>query len=163
MSRSSLDHPFAAPPAPAEVTEVAPGIRWIRMPLPFALDHINLWLLEDECDGEPGYTIIDCGLADDETRDAWSSIIEKQIGSRPVRRVVVTHYHPDHAGLASWLINRFRCPIWMTQAEFLTAHLIFEGHGSYVAGEETAMLESMQGRPAMPRQKPPFYPTDFGL
>lgn len=40
---------------------------------------------------------------------------------------------------------------------------LFAGHGSYVAGEETAMLESMQGRPAMPRQKPPFYPTDFGL
>ena len=88
----SLQFPVATPPAPGETVPIAPGIHWLRMRLPFALNHINLWLLEDG----PGWTIVDCGYALDESRDAWQRIFAECLDGRPVRRVIVTHYHPDH-------------------------------------------------------------------
>jgi len=106
-------HPH--PPAPGEVLEVAKGVRWARMPLPFALDHVNVWLLED---GE-GWTAVDTGLAWEPTRAAWEAIL----AGHPLRRLVVTHLHPDHLGLAAWLQHRTAAPVWMTQAEYATAHL----------------------------------------
>src|SRR5213593_1775273 len=78
--------------------EVAPGVCWLRMPLPFALDHINLWVLRDGA----GWTLIDTGLNSEATRILWDQIVAGNLGSHPVRRVVVTHYHPDHFGLAGW-------------------------------------------------------------
>jgi glyoxylase-like metal-dependent hydrolase (beta-lactamase superfamily II) len=113
-----LDYPLPTPPAPGETLEVVPGVRWLRMPLPFALDHINLWLLED---GD-GVVIVDCGLATDATRALWEQIFDRELGGRPVKRVVATHCHPDHAGLASWLTERFGVPLTMTQSDYLSAH-----------------------------------------
>jgi glyoxylase-like metal-dependent hydrolase (beta-lactamase superfamily II) len=113
-----LDYPFATPPAPGETREVAPGVHWLRMPLPFALDHINLWLLEDA----EGFVIVDCGVGMDATRTLWERIFADRIGSRPVGRVFATHCHPDHAGNAAWLAERFGATLWMSQADYLTAH-----------------------------------------
>ena len=96
---------------------VAPGVLWIRMPLPFALDHINLWLLEND-----GWTLVDCGYGDTVTRDLWEAHFAKTLGGRPITRIIATHFHPDHLGNAHWLMERFGCPVVMTQAEFLTAH-----------------------------------------
>src|SRR5512142_2149903 len=101
-----LQFPHPAAPAAGTSQEIAPGLRWLRMPLPFALNHINLWLLEDG----PGWTIVDCGYALDETREAWQRIFTETLGGRPVRRVIVTHYPPDHMGLASWLTERWGAP-----------------------------------------------------
>ena len=102
--RETLEFPFATPPTPGTAIEVAPGIRWLRMPLPFALDHINLWLLEDE----GGWTIVDCGLGrGHETKALWEEVFASTLGGRPVRRLIVTHFHPDHIGLAGWLCERF--------------------------------------------------------
>ncbi|HWD60789.1 MAG TPA: MBL fold metallo-hydrolase [Stellaceae bacterium] len=115
----SLEFPVATPPAPGETIEIAPGIHWLRMPLPFALNHINLWLLEDG----PGWTIVDCGYALDATRDAWNRIFAERLGGRPVRRIVVTHYHPDHIGLAAWLSERWDAPLWTTEKEWLHARM----------------------------------------
>ena len=98
-----LRFPVAAPPAPGETLPVAPGVFWVRMPLPFALDHINLWLIEDG----PGWTIVDAGYAMAETRAAWERIFAERLGGRPVTRILVTHYHPDHIGLADWLAQRW--------------------------------------------------------
>jgi glyoxylase-like metal-dependent hydrolase (beta-lactamase superfamily II) len=117
MSRqaiSSLSYPFPEVPAAATTLEVAPGIRWLSMPLPFQLDHINLWLLEDEA----GWTVVDTGIGNLETRALWKTIL----GEGHVKRVIVTHYHPDHAGNAAWLCNRYGAELWMTQGEYLTAH-----------------------------------------
>lgn len=114
-------HPH--PPAPGEVLEVAPGVRWARMPLPFALDHVNLWLLADE----EGWTAVDTGLAWEPTRTAWEAIL----AAHPLKRLVVTHLHPDHLGLASWLQARTGAPVWMTQAEYATAHLWLHEVGGY--------------------------------
>ena len=92
------------------------------MPLPFALDHINLWLLAD---GD-AWTQIDCGYGDARTRALWNAHFSTTLGARPLRRVIATHYHPDHLGNAAWLSERFGCTVEMPQAEFLTAHAIAE-------------------------------------
>ena len=113
----SLVYPWAQPPAPGAVTAVAPGIRWLRMPLPFQLDHINLWLLEDE----PGWTIVDTGAGLDDTQALWERIFAERLDGRRVTRVVVTHFHPDHMGNAGWLTARWTTDLWCTQAEWLYA------------------------------------------
>jgi glyoxylase-like metal-dependent hydrolase (beta-lactamase superfamily II) len=118
-SAGAVRYPFAATlPAPGEALEVAPGVRWVRMPLPFALDHINLWLLED---GD-GWTIVDTGYGVPATWALWERLFAGVMGGRPVRRIVVTHYHPDHVGSAAWLFARTGAPVWMTTSEFLSAH-----------------------------------------
>ena len=101
-----------------ETTEVAPGIHWVRMPLPFALNHINLWLLED---GD-GWTVVDTGFNDDATREHWRAVMDRAPGGRKVERAIVTHFHPDHLGLAGWFHAEFGVPLWMTYAEWLQAH-----------------------------------------
>jgi glyoxylase-like metal-dependent hydrolase (beta-lactamase superfamily II) len=123
----SLHFPHAHPPAAGELTEVAPGIFWLRMPLPFQLDHINLWLLKD---GD-GWVIVDTGFADDGVRASWSTILDRLDG--PVRRLIVTHFHPDHLGLATWLMEKTGAALVMTTGEFLTAHAVWHevgGHGA---------------------------------
>jgi len=115
----SLEFPVATPPAPGETVMIAPGVYWLRMRLPFALNHINLWLLDDG----PGWTVVDCGYALDETRAAWEHIFAERLDGRPVGRIIVTHYHPDHIGLAGWLGERWDAPLWTTEKEWLHAHL----------------------------------------
>lgn len=126
-----LDFPFTTLPATGETIEVAPGIHWLRMPLPFALDHINLWLLADEHDGQASWTIVDTGYGLDNVRAAWENILGRL--TAPVSRIIVTHFHPDHIGLAQWLQEKTGAPVWMTAAEYLTAHAVFHessGHGT---------------------------------
>jgi glyoxylase-like metal-dependent hydrolase (beta-lactamase superfamily II) len=93
------------------------------MPLPFALDHINLWLLEDGAD----WTAVDTGIAIEPVRQAWQEVL----GDRRLVRQIVTHFHPDHLGLAAWLEERTGAPLWITQGEYLTAHVIHAQLGGY--------------------------------
>jgi glyoxylase-like metal-dependent hydrolase (beta-lactamase superfamily II) len=123
-----LDYPFPVPPAPGEAIEVAPRIHWLRMPLPFALDHINLWLLADD----DGFTLVDCGYGNGATREIWERHFATTLARVPIRRIVATHCHPDHVGNAAWLSERFGAPVAMTHAEYVTAHAIADqraGHG----------------------------------
>jgi glyoxylase-like metal-dependent hydrolase (beta-lactamase superfamily II) len=122
-----LDYPFSGPPGPGETIVVAPRLRWLRMPLPFALDHINLWLLDD---GD-GYTLVDCGYGDAPTRALWERHFTDTLAGRPLRRIIATHYHPDHVGNAGWLAARTGAPVAMTHAEFLTAHAVAGQHSHY--------------------------------
>lgn len=161
---AQLDYPFGDTlPAPGNLQQVAPGVRWLRMGLPFALNHINLWLLEDEFQGRVGWTIVDCGIANDATRDAWDTIFATQLGGRPVLRVIVTHCHPDHVGLADWLCTRWQAPLWMSTGEYGFARMMsaalpgvdgsamfphFQRHGL----TDPLMLETLQGRKS-------YYPT----
>lgn len=135
-----LEFPFAEPPAPGSVREVAPGVFWLRMPLPFALDHINLWLLRD---GE-GWTAVDCGIALPDTQSHWERIFTAVIGAAGLTQVVVTHYHPDHMGNAGWLIERFGAPLTMTESEYLTAHAHYDRIAGYSA-QATAQLFAANG------------------
>lgn len=110
-------------PAPAQALAVADGIRWIRMPLPFMLDHINLWLLRDEFEGKQGWTVVDCGVARDEVKVLWEAVFAQALDGLPIVRVIVTHMHPDHMGLAYWLCERWQAPLFTTMTEYMTARL----------------------------------------
>jgi glyoxylase-like metal-dependent hydrolase (beta-lactamase superfamily II) len=155
---SQLAYPFGDfLPAAGAVHEVAPGVFWLRMPLPFALDHINLWLLKDEVDGRAGWSVIDCGVATDPTRAAWEQVFATVLDGQPILRVFATHCHPDHVGLSGWLCERFGAPFWTTAGEFGFARMMaaalpgvdgpsaiphFQRHGL----ADPAMLEQMQSR-----------------
>ena len=110
-------------PATGTTLEVAPGVRWVRMLLPFALDHINLWLLRDEIDGRQGWSIVDCGIANDATRAAWEQVFATQLDGLPVLRVIVTHMHPDHMGLAHWLTEKWQCRLWVSATDYNVARM----------------------------------------
>ena len=126
---SQLDYPFGdTVPLPGDAFQIAPGLFWLRMELPFALNHINLWLLADQApwsrSATPGWTIIDCGVADDATRTAWETIFSERLNGLPVVRVLATHLHPDHVGLADWLCARWGVSLWMTAAEYAFARIM---------------------------------------
>jgi len=116
---SSLQYPFPDAPSAGSTLEVAAGVRWISMPLPFQLDHINLWWIAD--------TIIDTGIGDETTRALW----EKILPGKQLTRVILTHYHPDHAGNAAWLCGKFGAELWTTQGEYLTAHAVRTASAGY--------------------------------
>lgn len=119
-----LTFPFPEVPALASTITVGPGVHWLRMPLPFALDHINLWLLEDN----DGFAIVDTGYNSETTRNAWEQLLPK---FSPITRVIATHYHPDHMGLAGWLTHREDVTLWATEAEYLTAHAVYHNLAGY--------------------------------
>ena len=135
-----LSYPFGDKlPDPGLAMEVAPGIHWIRMPLPFALDHINLWLLRDRIDGREGWTIVDCGISRDEVKTLWEQIFSQVLGGLPVLRVIVTHMHPDHVGLAYWLCEKWNAPLWISMTDYMTARLWSSAsQGSTAGGEQAA-------------------------
>lgn len=119
-----LVYPFGDTLAePGTAMPVADGLRWIRMPLPFALDHINLWLLRDQIDGRDGWTVVDCGVARPEVQDLWEAVFKDALEGLPVLRVIVTHMHPDHVGLAGWVCERWKAPLWMTMTDYFVARL----------------------------------------
>ncbi|MBS0308561.1 MAG: MBL fold metallo-hydrolase, partial [Proteobacteria bacterium] len=129
---SRLDYPYGDTlPETGTVLQVAPGVYWLRMGLPFALNHINLWLLEDaiERDGEMvrGWSVIDCGIANDATRAAWETIFATQLCGLPILRVIATHCHPDHIGLSDWLCARWQAPLYMTAAEYAFGRMMSAG------------------------------------
>ena len=119
-----LHYPLGdAMPEPGSTMEVAPGVRWIRMSLPFALNHINLWLLRDEFDGRHGWTVVDCCISRDESKAQWEQIFATQLQGLPILRVVVTHMHPDHIGLAYWLCERWNVRLWISATDYNMARL----------------------------------------
>jgi glyoxylase-like metal-dependent hydrolase (beta-lactamase superfamily II) len=159
-------------PATGEVIELAPGVRWLRMPLPFALDHINLWLLRDRGeDGREGWAIVDCGVANDATRAAWEQVFAHHLDGLPVLRVIVTHMHPDHIGNAHWLTERWGCRLWISATDWNAARIAsqsttgFGGDGAAAFFGEHGLVDpealaKVRGRsgyyasmvPAVPRQ-----------
>ncbi len=116
----ALRFPLAEAPAPGTVIDVAPGVKWLRMPLPFALNHINLWVLDD---GD-GWTLIDTGINSSDTRGLWAALFAGPLKAKPVKRILCTHYHPDHFGLAGWLTEAHGVPLWVTREEIETARYI---------------------------------------
>ena len=98
----TLNFPHPTPPQSGAVIEVAPGILWLRLALPYRLDHVNVYLLEDGA----GFAVLDTGLDDAPTRAAWEALLAGLLKGRPLTRILVTHYHPDHIGLAGWLCER---------------------------------------------------------
>lgn len=148
LLESQLQYPLEdVMPDGGTTMEIVPGVRWIRMPLPFALDHINLWLLRDKFEGREGWTIVDCGIARKEVKAFWETIFENELEGLPVLRVVVTHMHPDHVGLSHWLCQRFDAPLFMTITDYTMARLFSEGgaQGGATGGERAVAFFGKHG------------------
>lgn len=131
----ALQYPCGEPPAPGQVREVAPGVLWLRMPLPFALNHINLWAVADEDEQGTGWAVIDTGTKTPEALAAWRQLTapEGPLAATPqgarITRVFCTHMHPDHVGMAGWLTRKFQCRLWMTRLEYLTCRTLVADTG----------------------------------
>jgi glyoxylase-like metal-dependent hydrolase (beta-lactamase superfamily II) len=114
-----------AAPEPGTLTELAPGILWLRLALPFALNHVNIHVIDDGT----GWTVIDTGVADDRTRAVWEAMLAGPLAGRKVNRLVVTHFHPDHVGLGGWLAEKLDVGVTMSQTEYLQSRLSRERSG----------------------------------
>jgi glyoxylase-like metal-dependent hydrolase (beta-lactamase superfamily II) len=174
---AQLDYAFGdIVPDAGTVHQIAPGVLWLRMGLPFALNHINLWLLEDELETPEGlmrgWTVVDCGVANDATRAAWEQLFSTALRGLPILRVIVTHCHPDHVGLADWLCSRWQAPLWMTTGEFGFARMMaaalpgvdgtamlphFRRHGL----TDPALIEQLHGRKSYYPTLVPAVPTSY--
>ena len=133
---TELHYPISETPADGESKRVAAGVDWIRMPLPFALDHINLWLLEDGA----ALVAVDTGFGLPEVRAHWEHILSA--ADRPLSRIVVTHCHPDHLGLAAWLATRDGAPIHMTQGEFLGGQALWHQLPGYSVADMVSQFRA---------------------
>lgn len=151
---SEIRYPVEVAPAHGDVVEIAPGILWTRLPLPFRLDHVNIYLIED---GD-GWAVLDAGINDEITRAGWEALVTGPLRGRRLTRLIVTHFHPDHIGLAGWLAARFGIPLLTTQTSYLSCLTIslspgaldtkpyrdfYLGHG---LGEDLTDLVSTQGQ-----------------
>jgi len=121
VASAGLTYPFATAPEPGRVLDVAPGLLWLRMPLPFTgLNHINVWALEDGA----GWTLADTGMQTADTAVHWQQAFAGPLARRPVTRVICTHMHPDHIGMAGWLTRQYDCRLWTTRLEYLTCRVL---------------------------------------
>ncbi|MGF6840487.1 glyoxylase-like metal-dependent hydrolase (beta-lactamase superfamily II) [Paraburkholderia youngii] len=117
-----LHYPCGEAPAAGTVSEIAPGVLWLRMPMPLALDHINLWALRDG----NGWAVVDTGLKTSDTTEAWHKLFADggALAQGRLTRVFATHMHPDHIGMAGWLTQKFDCRFWMTRMEYLMCRVL---------------------------------------
>lgn len=115
MPHETMHYPLEAP-AISQWRAIGQGVYWVRLPMPLALDHINVWLLED---GD-GLALVDTGLRTEAVLDLWEKLLREPPFDRPLTRVFVTHMHPDHVGMAGWLTRRFGVKLWMSRLEYLT-------------------------------------------
>ncbi|WP_432470411.1 MBL fold metallo-hydrolase [Amphritea sp. HPY] len=164
--RAALDYPFPAPTADGQVVEVAPGVLWARMPMPMSLDHINVYLLDD---GD-GWFLIDTGLNTEASRDVWQTVAEQSFRGLPVKGLICTHFHYDHAGLARWLMEHFDAPLYMTHGEYYTLRALATSRGDMGSERQkdfylrSGMSESQIDKMLKACQRDPFmgdYPPDF--
>lgn len=150
---STLQYEFETRPDEGETMPVTDGLHWLRMPLPYALNHINLWLIEDDA----GWVIVDTGVATRTTKDVWLKTFDATMSGRPVTHVVVTHLHPDHVGCAGWLVHEFHVDLWMTRDEYLLCRVLVADTGK-PAPEEGVRFYTAAGFPesAIERYKEMF-------
>ena len=150
---AALTYPFDSAPGPGHAQAVADGLLWLRMPLPLAgLNHINVWALEDgHC-----WTLVDTGMQTADAAALWQSAFAGALQRRPVGRVVCTHMHPDHIGMAGWLTRHYDCRLWTTRLEYVTCRMLVADSGReapqdglrfyHAAGWEEDALEHYKAR-----------------
>jgi len=120
-----LSYPLGKTPETGRALEISPGIKWLRLPLPFQLNHINVWLLRD---GD-GWALVDTGVFTERTREVWKRVIEEELEGAPLTRVLATHLHPDHVGCAGWLTRKFGVELWMSRDEYLLCRVLVADTG----------------------------------
>ena len=124
-SHKGLTYPFGhVGPEPHQVMTVAQGLRWVRLTVPGPLKHINCWLIDDADERGPGVALVDTGMNLPDAREAWKAIAKGPLAGVRITRVIGTHFHPDHIGLAGWMSDHHGCPIEMTRGEWLTARML---------------------------------------
>ncbi|CAN0257353.1 unnamed protein product, partial [Chrysoparadoxa australica] len=116
----TIRYPWEIPPEPGKALALAEGVLWMRLPLPMKLDHVNVYALDD---GD-GWTIVDTGFASDTSRGIWGDLMAGPLGGKPVRRVIVTHHHPDHIGLAGWFQTVHGAELVTTRTAWLFARML---------------------------------------
>lgn len=115
-----ISYPFETPPAEGEAIEIAKGVLWIRLPLPMRLDHVNIYALDD---GD-GWSVVDTGFYSKRGKDIWQKLLEGPLAGKPIKRVFVTHHHPDHVGMAGWLQSELNAELWTTRTAWLMARML---------------------------------------
>jgi glyoxylase-like metal-dependent hydrolase (beta-lactamase superfamily II) len=161
---SRLHYPQGeALPEPGRARLVAPGVKWIRMGLPFALDHINLWLLRDTVEGVDGWTLVDCCIARDEAKALWEQVFANELDGLPVLRVIATHMHPDHIGLADWLCEKWDAMLWCSATDYNAARIASQSTTGF-GGDRAAAFFASHGMSAPDdlekiRQRAGYYPS----
>lgn len=117
---SVLRHPWEEPPTGTEAIEVASGVLWMRLPLPMKLDHVNVYALDE---GE-SWTIVDTGFDSKKSRAIWADLMAGPLQGKPISRVIVTHHHPDHIGLAGWFQSEHGAELWTTRTAWLMGRML---------------------------------------
>ncbi|PWE32313.1 MBL fold hydrolase [Maritimibacter sp. 55A14] len=133
-----IRYPVEAPPAEGAAVELAEGVLWMRLPLPMALDHVNVYALRED----DGWTVIDTGFASRRSREIWGRIMAGPLEGRPVTRVIATHHHPDHIGLAGWMQSEFGAELWTTRTAWLFARMLMLDEQDRPAQETLAFWRS---------------------
>jgi len=121
----SIQYELDARPANGETLNVVDGIEWLRMPLPFSLNHINLWLLRDD----DRWAIVDTGVGTSETRNIWHEVFENAMEGKPASHIIATHMHPDHVGCAGFLSHHFDVDLWMSRDEYMMCRILVSDTG----------------------------------
>src|SRR5688572_27563955 len=116
----TVSFPLDIPPEFGEVVVVAPGVRWLRLPLPFRLDHVNVYLLEDD----DGWAVFDTGIRTAEAIEVWERLFAGPLEGIRITRVISSHYHADHIGLAGWLCNRFEAPLITSFSTYAASRML---------------------------------------
>lgn len=119
-SAGILHYPHAEPPDWGEAVEMAEGVLWIRLPLPMALDHVNIYALDD---GD-SWTVVDAGIHSKHSVELWEKVLAGPLAGRPVGRVILTHHHPDHVGMVGWLMERCGAELVTTRTAWLFARML---------------------------------------
>ena len=122
---NALQFPIGEAPAMGQPMAVTDGVYWLRMPLPFSLNHINLWLLEDN----EGWTIVDTGINTLATKDLWQQVFDSHLKNKPVNQLIVTHLHPDHVGLAGWLCEIWDLELQMSRTDYMACRVLMSDTG----------------------------------
>lgn len=174
MSPAPLPHPPLGDtlPAPGQLLAVAPGVHWLRMPLPFALNHINLWLIEDEdADGRPAWALVDTGIDDAATRAHWQTLLDGPLAGQRLSRVIATHMHPDHLGLAHWLCAGQGVGLWISAGDWLSAqracgaqapdNRALAAHYARHGVRDEAVLEGIRARSGLYARLVPAVPAQY--
>ena len=122
-SINKIDFPFEEKPEADKWVEIAQGVFGARIPLPWSLNHINVYIFEEE----DGWTVVDTGSQGKRGQETWDALLKGPMQGKPVKKVIGTHMHPDHIGLAGWLCEKYDAPFYMTMGEYLTAQTLWLG------------------------------------
>ena len=156
-AQTGLRYPWPEPPAEGEAIEVAAGVLWIRLPLPMALDHVNVYALDD---GD-SWTIVDTGFSSRRSRAIWEKLMAGPLGGKPIGRVIVTHHHPDHVGLAGWFQTEHGAELWITRTAWLFSRMLQLDEQEMPSAESLAFYRSAGMDPEIFEQRRNERPFNF--